>query len=236
MMTLAETMLELEAMGEPNIKKILLNHGVKEPFFGVKVQNLKVLQKKIKVNYSLAKELYETGNADAMYLAGLVTDDAQMTKDDLNHWVQNAVSNNISEYTVPWVAAQGKYGWELGLQWIDSQEEHIASAGWNTLSNCLALIPDEKLDIPTLLQLIDRVIAQIHSVPNRVRATMNTFIISIGTYVVPLYEESLLAAQKIGKVTVIMDGTACKVPDAKTYINKVKDLGKQGKKKKMVKC
>jgi hypothetical protein len=34
----------------------------------------------------LAKDLYKTGNADAMYLAGLIADDDKMTAEELD-WV-----------------------------------------------------------------------------------------------------------------------------------------------------
>src|ERR1700744_5130428 len=137
-MDVESIMAELEAKGSENIKKILLKHGVKEPFFGVKVEYLKVIQKRVKVDYQLAKELYATGNADAMYLAGLIADDEKMTKGDLQTWVKQAVSNNISEYTVPWVTAGSKHGYALALQWIDSSPEHIAAAGWGTLRDLVS--------------------------------------------------------------------------------------------------
>src|SRR5580704_1392125 len=125
-MTVQDIMTELQAMGNEGIKKILLKHGVKEHFFGLKVEHLKVIEKKVKKDYQLAKDLYATGNADAMYLAGLIADDEKMTKADLQTWVRQALSPNISEYTVPWVAAGSPHGYELALQWIDSPDEHIA--------------------------------------------------------------------------------------------------------------
>ena len=112
-------MTELQSMGSDSIKKILLRHGVREPLFGVKVEQLKTIQKKVKKDYQLAKDLYATGNADAMYLAGLIADDEKMTKTDLQSWVKQAVSQNIGEYTVPWVAAGSHHGYELALKWID---------------------------------------------------------------------------------------------------------------------
>ena len=75
-----EIMAQLKALGDENIKKVLLKHGVKEPFFGVKIEYLKPIQKKIKMDYALANELYFTNNADAMYLAGLIADDEKMSK------------------------------------------------------------------------------------------------------------------------------------------------------------
>ncbi len=236
-MTVAEIMTELEAMGSDGIKKILLKHGVKEPFFGVKVEQLKTIQKKIKKDYQLAKDLYATGNADAMYLAGLIADDEQMTTAELNIWAEQAESSNISEYTVPWVTAGNSKGFELALQWIDDEREHVAAAGWSALSNIVSLWPDHVLDMEVLKKLLKRVTAEIHTSKNRVRATMNVFIISVGTYVHDLYDLAIATANQIGVITVIKEGTACKTPDAVEYINKAKARAKGlVAKKKMVKC
>lgn len=235
-MTAAEIMTELQAMGNPGIKKILLNHGVKEPFFGVKIEHLKPIQKKVKTDYQLAKDLYATGNADAMYLAGLIADDPKMTEADLQTWVQAAVSNNISEYTVPWVAAGNPHGFALAMQWIDSPVDHIAASGWNTLSNWIAMKPDSELDLTAIRALLKRVEQNIHSAPNRVTYTMNGFIVSVGAYITALTGEAIAAANRIGPVTVNMEGTACKVPSAVEYISKIEKRGALGKKKKMVKC
>jgi len=235
-MTVQEIMTELQAMGNEGIKKILLKHGVKEPFFGVKVEHLKTIEKKVKTDYQLAKDLYATGNADAMYLAGLIADDEKMTKSELQTWVQQAVSENINGYTVPWVAAGSRYGYELALEWIDSDDEYIAAAGWSTLSNLVALKPDSELDVPVFKALLERVVKSIHTSKNRVRSTMNGFVIAVGSYITALTNYAIEAATKIGQVTVIKEGTACKVPDAAVYIQKVKEKGALGKKKKTVKC
>lgn len=235
-MTVKEIMTELESYGNPGIKKILLKHGVKEPFFGVKVEHLKIIQKKIKKDYTLALALYATKNADAMYLAGLIADDEKMTKEDLQSWIKIATSTNIIEYTVPWVTAGSPNGLELALEWIDSDEESVATAGWCTLSGLVALKPDSALDLPLLKKLLTRVENKIHTAKNRECHTMNGFVIAIGTYVEPLTEDAKAAATKIGIVTVDMNGTACKVPNAIDYIKKVADKGNVGKKKKMIKC
>ena len=235
-MTSKEIMAELKAMGSESIKKILLKHGVKEPFYGVKVEHLKTIQKKVKMDYKLSNELYMTKNADAMYLAGLIADDEKMTKEDLDTWVKLAVSSNISGYTVPWVAAGGKYGFELALEWIESDEEHIAVAGWATLSGLVALKADNDLNLPKLKSLLARVEKNIHSAKNMERSAMNGFMIAVGTYVAGLTKDAINTANKVGVVSVIKEGTACKVPDAAVYINKAIDKNAAGKKKKTIKC
>jgi 3-methyladenine DNA glycosylase AlkD len=71
------------------------NHGIKEPFFGVPVSELKKFQKRIKKDYQLALDLYDTGNYDAMYLAGLIADDARMTRKDLQRWAEKAYARAL---------------------------------------------------------------------------------------------------------------------------------------------
>lgn len=229
-------MKELEKKGSEAIKRIFQNHGAQGPMYGVKVADLKVIQKKVKKDHELAMGLYKTGNYDAMYLAGLIADESKMSKKDIEQWAENSTSIGISEYTVSWVAAESKYGWELGMKWIDSPKEKIASAGWNTLSGVIAMKPDSELDIATIKKLLQRVIKEIHSAPNRVRYTMNGFVIGVGGYIKELTKEAVEAAKKIGDVYVDMSGTACKVPSATDYIKKMEDRGSIGKKKKTVKC
>ncbi|WP_162128448.1 DNA alkylation repair protein [Flavobacterium phycosphaerae] len=235
-MTVSDIMNELEAKGSDTIKNILLKHGVKEPFFGVKIEYLKIIEKKIKKDYALALELYATGNADAMYLAGLIADDEKMTKEDLQTWVEMAESNNINTYALPWVAAGSRYGFEMGLQWIDAKKEHIAVAGWATLGGWATLKTDSELDIAVYKNLLTRVANEIHTAGNREKQAMNGFIIAVGTYIAELSEDAVATANKIGILSVDMNGTACKVPLATDYIKKASDRGTIGKKKKKLKC
>ena len=231
-----EILNELSKLGNPNTKKNLIKNGAKEPFYGVKVADLKNIQKRIKKDYKLSLELFDTGNSDAMYLAGLIADEDKMTQKDLNKWAKNAYWYMLSEYTVAWIAAESRFGWELTLKWIQSENENIASAGWSTLSSLVAIKDDLELDISALKKLLDRVEKEIENSPNRVRYTMNGFVISVGAYVKPLTKSALSTAKKIGIVKVDMGGTACKVPKADEYINKIINMGRVGKKKKMARC
>jgi len=235
-MTTEQIMKELEKKGSESIKKIFLNHGAKGPLFGVKVGDLKVIQKKVKKDHKLAMELFGTGIYDAMYLAGLIADESKMSKKDIQQWAEKSPSHGISEYTVAWVAAESDYGWELGMKWIDSPKESIASSGWNTLSGVIAMKPDNELDIALIKKLLQRIVKEIHSAPNRVRYTMNGFVIGVAGFIKELTKEAIEVSKKIGDVYVDMGGTACKVPSAPDYIKKMEARGSIGKKKKTVKC
>jgi len=234
--TVKEIVEELRTLGSESIKKVLRNHGVQEPFFGVKIGDMKKIQKRIKKDYQLALDLYDTGNYDAMYLAGLVADDARMTKKDLNRWVKSANGGALASATVPWVAAESNHGYEIALEWIESDQANVAVAGWATLSSLVAIKDDGELDIAGLKRLVERVQKTIHQQPDSVRYAMNGFLIALGTYVQTLSDVAARAAAKVGQVSVDMGDTACKVPDAVEYIQKARESGAIGKKRKTAKC
>jgi 3-methyladenine DNA glycosylase AlkD len=235
-MTAKEVLAQLKKLGTEQTKKTLLRHGVKEPLFGVKVADLKTLQKKIKKDHALALELYDTGNSDAMYLAGLIADSRAMTKADLHKWAKGAHWHMISGYVVPWVASESRFGRELALDWIDSAAEQVANAGWCTYGCILSIKSDAELDLPEIEKLLGRVKNEIGSAPNRVRYAMNNFVISVGGYVAPLTAKAKATAKALGTVEVDMGDTACEIPDAGAYIAKIEKMGRVGKKRKHAGC
>ncbi len=236
MNTVDQVMSELKKKGSAQTRKTYGRHGAPESMFGVKVADLKVIVKKIKGNQELALKLYDTGNSDAMYLAGLVADGAQMSKKQLDDWAKNASWYMISEYTVPGVAAENKNARELAMKWIKSKKENIASSGWTTYAGVVAMLPDEELDLAEIKDLLKHIEENISRAPNRVRYAMNGFVIAVGAYVKPLLKQAKATAKKLGEVHVDMGDTACKVPFAPDYISKIEKAGRVGKKRKTMKC
>jgi 3-methyladenine DNA glycosylase AlkD len=235
-MNATEVLAKLEKLGSDSYRRTMMRHGANEPLWGVKISELKKLQKQIKTDHELALELYETGIYDAQYLAGLIVDDQQMSKRDLQHWLTKSNCSAIAGTTVAWVTAESKFANELGMKWIDAKNENAAYAGWTTLSCLVSITDDAELDLAELKQLLQRVEQTIHQERNLVRSAMNSFVISTGSYVTGLTKLALQVGKKIGTVSVDMGDTACVVPAAVEYIQKVQDHGTIGKKRKTAKC
>lgn len=236
MPTLDQVMSALEKKGSAQTRKTFQRHGAGDDLYGVRVGDLKGIAKTIQGDQELAYELYDTGNYDAMYLAGLVADGKRMTKTQLRAWAKRAGWQMIAEYTVPWVAAESPHGHALALEWIDAKKELVAAAGWNTYAGLVTTLPDDELDLKEIRALLKRIEKGIDAAPNRVRYTMNAFVIAVGAYVAPLAKEAKALAKKLGKVEVDMGDTACKVPVALDYIEKVEKAGRAGKKRKTIRC
>jgi 3-methyladenine DNA glycosylase AlkD len=238
MPTVQEVMELLEEHGNEGTKKVLMRHGAREPFFGVKVGDMKSIMKtlKVKKDHQLSLDLYQTGNSDAMYLAGLIADEKQISAAQLEAWINGAYWYMISEYTVAWVAAESPWGEQLGMQWIDSTVDNIAAAGWATLSSVLQLRPNAEINLDWCEKLLDRVANKIKNAQNREKYAMNGFIITLGTQVPEFTEKCIALAEALGAIEVNMGGTSCKVPDAGEYIFKAQEKGKIAQKKKTVRC
>lgn len=211
-------MQKLESLSNTQIKNIYIKHGAKEPLYGVKAGDLKPIVKKIKKDYELSKKLFETGNYDAMYLAGLISDPQKMSKEDFTNWIKKAYCHGLSDYTVATTLAKSEIAQEIADEWISSQKELYQSAGWTCY--CQLLKYNYKISKEKLEQYLYNIKLNIHNSANRTRYSMNNFVISVGSFYKPLQKEALEVAKNIGKIYVDMGETNCKTPLATKYIQK----------------
>ena len=235
MRTVQQILAELESLGSEQTRKTYRRHGAPDSMFGVKVGDLKKVARTIKGQQQLAIDLYETQNIDAMYPSGIVAAGSRMIQTQLDRWAKTASWHMVAEYSVPGVAVENMHAVALANQWLRSRTESIACTGWCTYSAILATWNDDEIDFDEVTSLMDQIVIAIPTAPNRVRYTMNNFIISVGTYVRPLLEKAKKAAKKLGRLDVDMGDTACKVPVASEYIAKVESMNRVGKKRKPAK-
>lgn len=238
MATVRTVLAELKRAADEQTKKTYIRHGAPpDKVYGVKIGNMKPIAKRIRGEQQLGLDLYETGNRDAMYLAGLIVDGSKLTRTALDRWVtQSRGYAGISESTVVWVAAEHPDALAIARRWMRSKDETTAAAGWCLYAGCLALLPDEALDLGEIRRLMDEAVENVHEAPNRVRYQMNGFVISVGCHVAPLLAVAREAARRIGPVEVDMGDTACRTPLASEYIAKAERMGRVGRKRKTLKC
>lgn len=237
MQTTAQIMAELERLGTEQTRKTYIRHGAPaDRLFGVKIGDLKPIVKRLKGQQELALSLYDTGNSDAMYLAGLVVDGAKMTKKRLDDWAKKATWYMISEYTVPWAASDHPEATQIACKWIRSKSASVAASGWATYATVMSVRSDDTLDLAEIKDLMTSVESSIHTAPNRVAYAMNGFVISAGSYVTKLHNQAKKTAKTIGLVQVDMGDTACKVPLASETLEKIEAMGRVGLKRKNSRC
>ena len=235
-MNAQEILRRLEEHGSEQTRTIYRRHGARDPLFGVKIADLKAIHKENRNKQTLAEDLWRSGNSDAMYLASLIADSETVSRSCLEDWMREAYWYMLSEVAVAGLAAESPYGWELGNTWINDAEEMTASGGWATLATCTSILPDERLPVDEIRSHLTRITETIHDERNRVRYSMNNYIICVGSYVRPLHADAIAVAQKVGEVAVNMGKTACKTPHALRYIHMMAEKGRIGTKRKYARC
>ncbi len=235
-MELFEIMQELESLGTERTKKYYQSQGAREPLFGVATGAMKPLLKKLKNNQAMAEALYETGNFDAMYLAGMIADPKLMTPSDFHRWMEKAYFYMISDFIVAVTLAETDVAQEVADQFIASGEDLVMSGGWSCYEWLLGSRKDTEFDSSKLLELLNRVEQTIHSQPNDTKNAMNRFVIALGVSYLPLHQEALDAAERIGEVMVAARKGTCALPSVAASIKSQAEKGRLGFKRKNVRC
>ncbi|MGK2857184.1 MAG: DNA alkylation repair protein [Thermoanaerobaculia bacterium] len=218
-MTFDETIGVLERAGTAQNQKVYARHGVKGAMYGVSYAVQRDLAKKIKVDHTLASQVWETGNHDARILATLVADPAALGRKRLEAWARE-LDNYIITDAVASVASRSPEAPAIAKAWIASKQEWISSADWTVVAN-LAMQADGAGD--TLFEgWLPIIESRIGKAPNRTRHAMNSALIAIGIRGATLERKAVAAATAIGKVEVDHGETGCKTPDAVPYIRKAR--------------
>ncbi|WP_313468325.1 DNA alkylation repair protein [Carnobacterium sp.] len=229
-------MQELEALGKERTKKIYLSNGAHEPLFGVATGAMKPIAKKIKINQPLAEELYATGNYDAMYFAGIIADPRAMTESDFNRWIDAAYFYMLSDYVVAVTLAETDIAQDVADKWIASGQELKMSTGWSCYCWLLGNRPDNQFSKSKISNMLDIVKKEIHESPERTKAAMNNFLYTVGISFLPLNEKAIEVAREVGTVEVKRENKKSSLLNAHESIQKEKDRGRLGFKRKYVRC
>ncbi|MEZ6197120.1 MAG: DNA alkylation repair protein [Planctomycetota bacterium] len=214
-----EVMKKLRAAGKESHRKTYLRHGVVGEIFGVPYAELYKIQRAIGTDQALAEELWATGNHDARVLAAFIADPKTLAGKTLDSWAKTA-TNQLSLDALSGLASRSERAVTHMKKWMGARAEWLSAAGWHLLSS-LAMRPDAPLADEDFAAYLDEIERDIGTAKNRVRHEMNGALIAIGSRGGRLKDRALAIAKRIGKVEVDHGDTACKTPDAITYIAKM---------------
>lgn len=195
---LAELMRELEALGTERTKKSYLSRGAREPLFGVATGAMKPLAKQTGIDQALADALWDTGNYDAMYFAGIIANVRAMTEADFERWISGAYSPMVAEHIVSVTLAESDLAQAVASRWIRSGDEIRTSAGWACYEWLLGWRPDEYFERDAVGELLELAATMIDNAPPAVQRIIRDFVVAVGVSYRPLHEEALKTAEAIG--------------------------------------
>ncbi|MEZ6069420.1 MAG: DNA alkylation repair protein [Pirellulales bacterium] len=217
-MNISDVVRLLEAAGSEQTRKTYRRHGVTAPLYGVRYADLHKLVKQVGVDRELSESLWATGNHDCRVMATMVADAGLIKASTLDAWARQ-IDNHVLIDSFANLAARSRNGRRRAERWMSAKREWLAATGWHTL----AVLAGDTFDVfsaDELAKYIDRIEAELHTSPNRVRHEMNQALICIGVRTPALEKRALAAAKRLGKVEVDHGQTSCQTRDAADYIKK----------------
>ena len=233
-MNFNEVMNELESLGTEQNKKIYRNHGADIELFGVSVANLKKVAKKLKNSHDIGMELLYSGNADAIYLSQWIVNPKKLSINDYEKILDSTNYYLVIESVIaPLVAKNTDLSFDCLYKWIDSDKHRYRQAAYSLLSIILGSYDNELIDMDYITKRLEYVENNIQKEENRVRYTMNNFVMAAGISLPAFTQIAIDVSLNAGKVYVDMGKTACNVPVAHKYIKHAESINKIGIKRKL---
>jgi 3-methyladenine DNA glycosylase AlkD len=224
-MKYTDVMKSLSELGNDKIKKRYMRLEAREPLFGVTISAMKPLAKKLMHDNALAKELYNSGNYDAMYLAGMIVDPKILTEDDFEDWMSKVYFPMVGDFIVSIVLAESDLASKVAMKWIESRDTLKVSAGYNTYAWVLGYKSDNEINFDEINGLLDRVKTDINNSGEIVQDAISNFLTAVGISYKPLYEKALNIAKEITESN-----------NAAEQIENAISKGRLGFKRKNVRC
>jgi 3-methyladenine DNA glycosylase AlkD len=216
-MTVKEALAALKALGNEKMREHNTKFGAGKNQFGVKMGDIRALAKKIKIDHSLALELWDTENIDARFLALLILKPKELSKDDLNRMVRSEKFPHVADWLYSYVIKEHADNETLRKEWMSTKDVMAARAGWSLTSGKIAR-DSKDLDLNALL---DRIEKEMPGAAPEVQWTMNSALGQIGINFPEHRKRALAIGEKLGIYRDYPVSKGCTSPFAPIWINEM---------------
>jgi hypothetical protein len=238
-MNLNDVIQELEPFSNERTKKSHMSEGAVEPVYGLTVKSMKPVAKRLLKQedcQQIAYALYDTGNYDLMYLAGMIIDPHIMSEEKYDEWMEKSYFYMIADYVIAVSLSETDFASHIANKWINSGDDLKMSAGYSTYSWMLSRRKDNDFDVNSIKSMLDFILINIEDSPNRTQYSMYYCVYNVGLSYRPLHAEALGIAKLIGDIEYTNHRGKTKLYNAENDIMKQVDKGRLGFKRKYVRC
>lgn len=194
-MTVEEVLAQLESKGDAARRAHNAKAGAPENQFGVKLGDIRTLAKKIKSDHELALALWKTGNVDAQLLAALIMKPKLLSAADVDKLTRSTTCAQVADWLNAYVVAQHPEKEALREKWMVAKDRWAARAGWNLTASRVNKGNADGLDLPALLDRIEKEMAKAKP---EVQWTMNNTLAAIGIHHAKHRKRAIEIGAKIG--------------------------------------
>ena len=215
-MNVEKALSELKSLHNEKTAAHNIKYGATDTF-GVKLGDIRALAKKIKIDNSLAMDLWKTQNADAQLLACLIIDPKTLTIGELDGMASTIHFAHVADWFNAYLLKDHPEKETLRLKWLETDNRWKLRSAWSLTANRIAKSSDG-LDLVAILDFLEH---EMPNAPAEVQWTMNTALAYIGIYHPKLRERALSLGESMGIYRDFPVSKGCTSPFAPIWINEI---------------
>jgi 3-methyladenine DNA glycosylase AlkD len=196
-MTINDVLTKLEFLGTEQLRGQNVRHGYVGEQFGVKLGELRLIAKAIKLNTAFGLDLWETGFLEARLVAVLIIKPKELPVDQLKMLVQTATYGHLADWVNSYLVKQHPDKELLRVAWLAlsaHDEPWLARTAWSLTTERVSNSPNG-LDIADVLKRIDKELA---TAPEPARWTMNFCLGELGIHHTEYRAEAVAIGERVG--------------------------------------
>ena len=196
-MTVHDVLTKLDAIGTEQLRAQNVRHGYVGEQYGVKLGDLRMIAKAIKLNTAFGLELWETGFLEARLVAVLIMKPKELSVEQLKMLVQTATYGHLADWVNSYLVKQHPEKEALRNAWLSlnaNDEPWLARTAWSLTTERVCKSPDG-LDIAGVLKRIDNELA---TAPEPARWTMNFCLGELGIHHAEFRDEAIAIGERVG--------------------------------------
>ena len=196
-MTVHDVLTKLDAIGTEQLRAQNVRHGYVGEQYGVKLGDLRMIAKAIKLNTAFGLELWETGFLEARLVAVLIMKPKELSVEQLKMLVQTATYGHLADWVNSYLVKQHPEKEALRNAWLSlnaNDEPWLARTAWSLTTERVSKSP-YGLDIAGVLKRIDNELA---TAPEPARWTMNFCLGELGIHHAEFRDEAIAIGERVG--------------------------------------
>lgn len=217
-MNFNETMALLSSYQDEKLKKHTLKQTIDLDAYGIKMQDIRALAKKIGIDHELGQSLFQTSIYEALMLGSLILDPDQITHDDLEKFVIKAESTYIIDQGISSVFLKTKNYEMLLDRWMDEKNMHLKYGAFALLSSYFRLESLDAMHQSLGEKALSYIKTHIKDEPLAIQNAMNNAVVMAGLHVPSLNPLAHDVADHIGHVMPRVALNKCNIQSAKDYL------------------
>lgn len=149
-----DVLSEMRTLGSPENIAGMMKFGITgEIMYGVTVQNLRLLARKLGTDHKLALDLWDSRVHEARILASMLDDPRTVTEDQIDRWVLDLDSWDLCDQLCGNLLVDVSFARERIRSWIKSNLEFVRRAGFALIVEIS--VKDKKAEDAIFLHYLD---------------------------------------------------------------------------------